>query len=409
MRAFYNARPYPPPVENLDDYSRIWQDENRRRADFHLYWSALPYRENLTVLVAGCGTSQAVKHALRQPASRVVGIDISETSIWHTEKLKQKYKLENLETHQLPIERVGELGYSFDKIICTGVLHHLPDPDAGLRALREVLKPEGALHLMVYATYGRAGVYMLQEYARLLEIGNTDVEITDFANTLMELPREHPLAWLLGQSPDFRTKAGLADALLNPQDRAYTVPQLFDFLRGAGLDFGRWVRQAAYLPHCGALAATKHKTRLAQLPEEKQYAASELFRGTMLRHSLIAYRDDALGERHPVRFDGDAWLSYIPIRLPETIIVRKNLPAGAKAVLINQNHTYTDLILAVDKVQLDLFKAIDNKLDISGIICRIEDAKNGERVRVFFEQLWYYDLVVFKSDTTDQVKPIQRR
>lgn len=32
-----------------------------------------------------------------------------------------------------------------------GVLHHLPDPDAGLRALRDVLEVSGALQLMVYA------------------------------------------------------------------------------------------------------------------------------------------------------------------------------------------------------------------------------------------------------------------
>jgi 2-polyprenyl-3-methyl-5-hydroxy-6-metoxy-1,4-benzoquinol methylase len=44
------------------------------------------------------------------------------------------------------------------------VLHHLADPDAGLRALRSVLKPEGAIDLMVYARYGRTGISMLQDY-----------------------------------------------------------------------------------------------------------------------------------------------------------------------------------------------------------------------------------------------------
>ena len=43
------------------------------------------------------------------------------------------------------LEDVGTLGSSFDLIVCTGVLHHLVYPDAGMRALRFVLKPEGAL------------------------------------------------------------------------------------------------------------------------------------------------------------------------------------------------------------------------------------------------------------------------
>ena len=81
-----------------------------------------------------------------------------------TEKLKRKYRLDNLEVApDSRSERAAELGRRFDHVVCTGVLHHLPDPDAGLRALRDVLAPGGALHLMVYAPYGRAGVYMLQD------------------------------------------------------------------------------------------------------------------------------------------------------------------------------------------------------------------------------------------------------
>jgi hypothetical protein len=52
-------------VENLDKYSHRWQDQNRRRADHHLYWPEKPYREDQSILVAGCGTSQAAKYALR--------------------------------------------------------------------------------------------------------------------------------------------------------------------------------------------------------------------------------------------------------------------------------------------------------------------------------------------------------
>jgi SAM-dependent methyltransferase len=322
VQKFYNQRPYPPPVKNLDEYRQRWQDVGRQRAEFHLHWPHKPYQESLSILVAGCGTSQAARHALRNPKDRVVGIDLSPTCIRHTEKLKRKYRLDNLEVRQLPVEHAPELEGPFDKIICTGVLHHLPDLDEGLRALRDVLKPEGTMYLMVYAAYGRHGINLLQKYARLLKVGVTDAEITDFANMLMALPLDHLLAQLLGDSPDFRTKAGLADALHNPLDRAYTIPQLFEWIAGAGLRFRRWVRQAPYLPQCGAFAETPHVDRLTTLPEIEQFAAMELLRSTMLRHSLIVYRGDTPENPMPV-FNGDGWLNYVPIRLPETICVEK--------------------------------------------------------------------------------------
>jgi len=400
VRTFYNQRPYPPPVKDLDGYGRRWEDPNRRWAEFHLFWPERPYQEHLDILVAGCGTAQAAKHALRHPAARVTGIDVSSTSIRHTEDLKRKYDLTNLEIHQLTVERTHELEQSFDKIVCTGVLHHLPDPDVGLHALRNALKPDGAMHLMVYATYGRTGIYMLQNYCRLLGIGQSDREITDLAHTLMAIPPNHPLAPLLAEVPDFRTKAGLADALIHPQDRAYTVPQLFNLIHRTGLTFGRWLRQAPYLPQCGSLAKSPHGKRLPQLSPEDQYAAVELFRGTMVRHNVIIYRSDRPGNGQPIRFDNGRWRHYVPIRLPRTLCTEENLPTGAAAVVLNQSHTNADLVLPIDETQKRLFEEIDGQRSIVNIVDSMPGrvrSQDHPGARTFFEQLWWYDQVVFDT------------
>jgi SAM-dependent methyltransferase len=394
---FYESHPYPPPVDDLDAYRASW-DDRRRRADSHLFWPAQPYRDDRSVLVAGCGTAQAAHYALRWPRARVVGIDVSSTSVACTQEMKRKYALDNLEVRQLAVERATELGEAFEHVVCTGVLHHLADPGAGLRALCEVLAPHGAMHLMVYAPYGRAGVYMLQDYCRRLGIGWTDAEIRDLAATLKALPPDHPIAPLLRASPDFASRAGLADALLHPNDRSYTVAQLLDFIDDAGLRFARWIRQAPYLPYCGAIASTPHRDLLAALPPEAQHAEMELFRGTMVRHSVVAHRKDSQASDACVSFEGDAWLDYTPIRLPDTITVRDGLPPGATAVLINRNHTYTDLYLPIDAAQERLLYAIDGERTIAQI-----GATDLERARAFFEQLWRWDQIVF--DTSDQIQP----
>jgi len=401
VREFYERLPYPRPIDSLEKYQRLWRDEGRRRADFHLHWPTAPFREDRSILVAGCGTSQAAKHAMRWPEAKVTGIDFSATSVRCTEALKLKYKLNNLELRELPVERAGELGSSFDQIVCTGVLHHLANPDAGLAALRDVLKADGAMHLMVYAPYGRTGIYMLQEFCRRVGIRATDDGIRDLVTALGTLPRGHPLQILLREAPDFRHEAALADALLHPQDRAYSVPELFDFMDANGMAFGRWVRQAPYSVQCGVMARLPQASRMAELPLVEQYAAAELFRGTMVRHSVIACRKDSPGARRTIDFGGDAWPGYVPIRMSDTICIEERLPAGAAAVLINQTHTDKDLFNAIDATEKRMFDAIDGKTSIGEIAKRIAASSRKESpldlARAFFERMWSYDQAAFDA------------
>ena len=396
---FYTRHPYPPPVDNLDRARDEWRDPDRHRAEYHLLWSGKPYHSKLDILVAGCGTWQAAKYALSHPDADVVGIDVSATSIAYTDKLKQQYRLSNLDVRQLPIEQVPTLERQFDLIVSTGVVHHLADPDAGLRALGHALKPGGALHLMVYAPYGRTGIYMLQEYCRRLGLGTSEQEISDLISTLENLPQQHPLVNVLRGSRDARDADALADALLNPRDRSYSVPQLFDFIERSGLTFGRWYWQAPYLPQCGAVAATPHAARLAALAPRAQYAAMELWRGTMTAHTVVVHRTDARESVSEVCFDDERWLGFVPVRLPWTQLIQERLPPGAAGVLLNRSHQFHDLFFAIDHHDKRVFDEIDGHRTVAEI-CARTSAIDPARVRAFFQKLWWYDQVVFDASRT---------
>ena len=212
------------------------------------------------------------------------------------------------------------------------------------------------------------------------------------------LPAEHPLSGLLRRAKDFRNPDAMADALLHPQDRAYSVPELYDWLDRCGMSFGRWIEQAPYLARCGVLAKSPHAERLASLPPRSQHAAAELFRGTMFSHSVIAYRDDRPDEPQPINFSGDSWRDYIPIALPWTVCVRERLPPRSVGVLINRSHTFTDLILTINSFEDRLLGAIDGKRTLAEILQFVAPNRDGERVALsFFERLWQYDQIVFDA------------
>ena len=69
------------------------------------------------------------------------------------------------------------------------------------------------MQLMVYAPYGRAGIYMLQEFCRRVGIRATKTGIRDLIRALCALPAGHPLQAILTQAPEPRSEAALADAL----------------------------------------------------------------------------------------------------------------------------------------------------------------------------------------------------
>ena len=380
---FYDRHPYPPPVDDLDvDAARAAPRPDR--VAHHLIWPERDPGSVHSMLVAGCGTSQAARRAIRNPHLEVVGIDVSETAIEHTRRLIERHRITNLTVERCAIEDVAGLGRRFDHVVCTGVLHHLAEPARGLAALRSVLAPSGAITLMVYAPYGRAGIYLVQEYCRRLGISTDPADIADLVTTLGELPQDHPLSRLLHASPDFGHDDALADALLNPRDRAYAVPDLLALLDDNGLRFGRWHRQAPYLPDCGSISETPHARRIGSLPAAEQYAAVELFRGTIERHTLIAFADDD-AESGRVRFDRPD--QSVPIVIPTVIAVDDpaRLPAGVAAALLNRAHTSSDLVLFVDPTELDLFARIDGRRTIADL---------GADAGSLVERLWRHDLVV---------------
>ena len=183
----------------------------------------------------------------------------------------------------------------FDYIDCCGVLHHLPDPLEGLRALASVLAPGGGLGLMVYAPHGRTGVYMTQDALRLLappdEAPAARVEVAK------RLWRQMPETAWLRRNPwitdhEKGGDAGLYDLLLNPRDVAFTVPAFNALIAAAGLRIVCLVEPLRYDP-LSYLSDPKLRPRIEAMDMMQRAALAEAITGNMGVHIAYCVRADA--------------------------------------------------------------------------------------------------------------------
>lgn len=310
VRSQYEALPYPPcnPEDERQRLVLTWL-EDLPMINHYCFAGKQSFRNGFRALVAGGGTGDAtifLAEQLRATDAQIVHLDMSEASIALAKERARIRGLNNITWVHDSLLNLPRLGLApFDYINCSGVLHHLADPDLGFRALRAVLKPDGAIGLMVYATAGRTGVYQMQALMRLVNGAQAD-EQRKIANTRDLLASLPPSNWFK-RSEDLHHDhkagdAGIYDLLLHSQDRSYSVGELFDWLghdaagtggHGLHLEFTDVQRgRSPYLPHMvlgsqpPAMAG-----ELRKMPRRRQYEMAELMIGNIITHSLYVTRD----------------------------------------------------------------------------------------------------------------------
>jgi len=285
----YERWVYPEPIADLPGWlATNWQWFDPSHAH-RIFWPDHAYRPDMRILVAGCGTNQAAVIAYTNPSATVVGIDVSESSLAHQHHLQERYGLENLRLQRMPIEEAGQLGDDFDLIISTGVLHHLDDPQTGMNALAEVLRPDGVIAIMLYARYGRIGVELMQALFRDLGLGQDERSLAMVKDVIASLPDEHPVRDYLAIAPDLTFDAGLVDTFLHGRDRSFTVEDCLNLVTSAGLVFQEWFLKSPYEP---SVSANPASAAIALLPDAQRWSVMERINTRNACHFLTACRPE---------------------------------------------------------------------------------------------------------------------
>jgi hypothetical protein len=145
---------------------------------------------------------------------------------------------------------------------------------------------------MVSAPYGRSGVDMLQDaLRRLAPPEEPPAARLDVARRVMRhLPQTAGIR--ANHSFDDHLNggdAGLYDLLLNPRDRAYSVPALAALLADAGLRVACWAEPLRYDP-APLLPDPKLRARLDRLDPIGRAALAEALAGNMAAHIVYCVR-----------------------------------------------------------------------------------------------------------------------
>lgn len=406
VRKQYEQFPYP--QRNPQDECKRLIVSHMTRLDsinHHCFNGRQDFENGFRVLIAGGGTGDALiawaEQLRTKRSARVIYLDLSTASTKIARERADIRKLHNIEWIEDSLLNLPNMGIGlFDFIDCSGVLHHLEDPDAGLKALSSVLKPGGAMSLMVYARYGRTGIYQVQNLMRMIN-GEQDPAVDKIRNTrevLRCLPEQH---WfhagqkILGAYDDLDSDAGTFDLFLHTQDRAYSILEVHNWLERCGMKLasepGTYYRQLHYLPET-FLKNNDLLQKIRQYPLKQQQAIGEALSGQISKHEFYAIPDGTTASVARLSDDGMIpWpgIGHIaPFGELAGIAEKHN---DAFTVTLNQYPDKPHVSVPKGRFVASLLRAIDGSHTVSDIVTMVEEKHaNASREAIMhdFENLF---------------------
>lgn len=132
--------------DSVELFERRWR-ANGEPADFF---------RGKRCLDAGCGGGRYTIAMALMGAESVTGMDVSPTGLADARRRAADLRVGNVQFREGSVLDLPFADGEFDFVLCSGILHHTPSVERGLRELRRVVKPGGSVYLLLY---GEGGLY----------------------------------------------------------------------------------------------------------------------------------------------------------------------------------------------------------------------------------------------------------
>lgn len=234
VRALYDAYPYPSPVAGdglINDTANM--------AAFLFPGSSFSGRK---ILDAGCGTGhRLLAFAKRFPEASFRGIDVADAPLSVARELAARHGIGNVEFRQADLLG-GPPAEAFDLIVSTGVVHHLANPEKGLRNLCECLAPAGSIILWLYHPYGEFDRLLQRDLVHALW-DRESMSLGEGIETIHALDislaaERYSSAYAARDNRLLDQSTIDVDAYLHPVVNAYRFGDALDLLGKCGMDWG---------------------------------------------------------------------------------------------------------------------------------------------------------------------------
>jgi hypothetical protein len=283
--------------------------------------------------------------------------------------------------------------------------------------------------IMVYAKFGRTGVYQLQDLLRLINGGEADLraKVANARKVLALLPESNWFSLNERYLTDHKNlgDGGLVDLLLHEQDVAFSIDEVHALLRAAELHLVEFcdVKMRMLLRPELLIRDDALLQKVAALDDVTQQRVAELFVGMIKQH--IFYAAMTPGTQAAMSDLSDVPFFMGPDRAAQGARIAEQMRHAVGPTVLLRHESGLEIEVGVHPLSAAIFRQIDGLRDWKTIFAAVRATAGGveatdtdflEFFRPTFEQFRQLDWMLLRGagvgqypDTVEMQRESQRR